>query len=231
MSTLLSKVRPLPKYEPIRITNPETGERIYTTPLGPAGSVTTILKETSDQSGIEEWREWVGEEKADLICRLASARGTATHLNIENYLLEGIEPKFCFHSTPFWNSIRPVIEPIKKAALLEGQVWHPEGYAGQLDALVYFEDDKEQPTLADWKTAEKPCNALKLYNYKLQVGAYWAAANYVYKDHGLDIQRAVIAIALPSQDAQLVWLDKDELEQCFLHFQARVQRYIFQKGQ
>ena len=57
--------------------------------------------------------------------------------------------------------------------------------------------------LLDWKTADRLRNPAKMYEYSLQVAAYVAAANYVYKPQGLDITRALIVVALPNEAPQI----------------------------
>ena len=48
-------------------------------------SVTTILGETKDKSGLEKWRKRVGEKEADRISNLSLSRGTIMHRLIELY--------------------------------------------------------------------------------------------------------------------------------------------------
>ena len=45
-------------------------------------SVTTILGETKDKSGLEKWRKRVGEKEADRISNLSMSRGTIMHLSL-----------------------------------------------------------------------------------------------------------------------------------------------------
>lgn len=216
----------LPAYEPVRQFN-EDGEREYITPLGVATGVTSILSSSRDNSGLQLWREGVGEQRADFIRDLAAFRGTAHHTNIENYLREGTKPPFSFLTDPYWRSSWPFIETIETTLLQEGALWHPDGFAGTCDCIAYLPEDDLQPTLLDWKTADKPLAPLKVYDYCLQVAAYVAAANYVYASHGLNITRAVIVIALRAQPHQVEYLNAKALTQYFKHFQARLKRYTF----
>lgn len=219
----MDKVLALPRYELIRQTD-ENGERVYKNPLGTFRSVTSILGATSDNSGLEDWRERVGEEAADLICKLAARRGTLTHDHAEQFLLTGAEPKFDFASAPFWKSIKPFLKKVEKVGILEASVWHPDRFAGALDGIVWLDKTKTQPLLVDWKTANKAINSIKEYNYKLQVSAYRQAANYVYKTQGLNISEALIVVALPDMQCQIISIGSDELDQCYSHFRARCDR-------
>jgi len=216
-------IRGLPKYEPLR--SHLDGERSYSTPLGVCRSVTTILNATRDTSGLEAWRESVGETRADFICNLAAFRGTRHHDAIERFLLDGTEPKFDYLNTPYWKSTRAFLTRIRKPLVTEGAVYHPLRYAGTFDCIGYLDDDGEQPSLLDWKTADKERNPAKMYEYALQVAAYTAAANYVYKPQGLNITRALIVVAIPDEPPQIEELSPRQLSQYMQHFEARIKRF------
>lgn len=222
------RIRALPRYELTRRTN-EDGDRVYDTPLGPCASVTSILSGSRDQSGLQMWRESVGEAKANEIVELACFRGTRHHEAIERFLEDGTEPRFDFLLSPFWKSSRPFLDNIDQTLISEAAVWHPEGYAGAFDCVAYLYDDESQPSLLDWKTATRPCKPDKLYDYSLQCAAYVAAANHVYGHLGLDIQRACIVVAIPDEPCQVEWLDANALRQLHRHFLARLQRYTFSR--
>ena len=218
----------LPHYEPIRTH--EGDERLYATPVGSIPSVTTVLSGSRDNSGLEAWRESVGEERAEFISSLASHRGERHHWNIERYLTDGTEPEFNFLYAPYWKSSRSFLDTVDRPLLLEGAVWHPDKFAGTLDAIVYLNDDDLQPTLCDWKTADSPRKPDKLYEYSLQVAAYTAAANYVYGHMGLNITRAKIVVAIADSAPQIETIEGDALIQLYRHFQARLQRFTFAKS-
>lgn len=48
-------------------------------------SVSTVLSETGDKSGLEKWRAKVGEEEATRITEAAAERGRMMHSIIESY--------------------------------------------------------------------------------------------------------------------------------------------------
>jgi genome maintenance exonuclease 1 len=224
MPSATERLRFLPRYEPVRGETPE-GERTYSTPVGSFHSVTTILSGSRDNSGLELWRESVGTERADFISSLACHRGTKHHEAIERFLIDGSEPGFNFLQTPYWKSTRSFLDTIDAPLLLEGAVWHPDGFAGTLDAICYLTEDGDQPTLCDWKTADSPRKPDKLYEYSLQVAAYTAAANYVYAAQGLQISRAKIVVAIADAPPQIETLEADALQQLYRHFLARLQRF------
>lgn len=226
MSSLTERLRALPRYEPVRFHDVH-GERGYTTPAGALYGITTILSGSRDNSGLETWRESVGPERADFISSLACFRGTGTHTNVENYLRDGVEPAFDYLMTPYWKSVRPFLDNVAQPLLMEGAVWHPDGFAGTLDCIAYLTEDDLQPTLLDWKTADSPRKPDKLYEYSLQVAAYVAAANHVYAHLGLNITQAKIVVAIADSAAQIETVDADALSQLYRHFLARLRRFTF----
>lgn len=219
----MSQILSLPKLSFKRIDSPDG--RTYETPAGIKRSITTMLEDSSDPAGLNEWREWQGEATANQIVTLASGRGNRLHENIEKFCETGEEPPRSLLHTPYWNSIKPFLKRIRHTVLAEGPVYHPEGGAGTFDHLGYLDDDEEL-SLNDWKSADKLCNEGKLYKYKLQVAAYVAGINYCYKDYNVNVRKANVVVAIPNRKFQLVSLGEDELKQLFIHFQART-RYRF----
>lgn len=215
--------KPLPHYEACRVN--ENGQRLYETPEGKFYSVTTLLSGSKDMSAITEWRESIGERAADQILKIACARGDATHLNVENLLLHGEEPKLNLLTAPYWKSIRPWLDNVAKPLLIEGAVWHPSGYAGTLDCIATLKEDPTKALLLDWKTSDARKKKDRLYDYSLQCAAYVKAANYVYANLGLNIETAKIVIAVADDTVQVETLDKDALDQLFVHFKARMSRF------
>lgn len=212
----------LPKYILERDDDHPLGGRHYNTEFGWSGSVTNRLSQSKDMRKINEWREWKGEEQAARILKIAGWRGTGMHAWIEDFLLHGQQPaKPCMLRSPYWNSIKTFLPNIVHSALLEGAVWHPEGFAGCIDFLGYHKEDNGDIGLCDWKSADSLADEIKLYDYRLQAAAYTAAAEYVYRDFDLFIPRARIVIALPDAKPQIVLMQRNELEQLFIHFKAR----------
>jgi hypothetical protein len=69
-----------------QITDPGTGTRVYEIVGNRLPSVTTILGKTKDQEFLKNWKEKVGEAKAEEIKNLSSRRGTAMHKFLESYI-------------------------------------------------------------------------------------------------------------------------------------------------
>ena len=76
------------QYKIVRVH--EDGLRFYQvtegeTVIAKLPSVTTVLGETKDKSGLDKWRKRVGEAEADRISTLSMNRGTIMHRLIELY--------------------------------------------------------------------------------------------------------------------------------------------------
>ena len=76
------------QYQIVRVH--EDGLRFYQvtegeTVIAKLPSVTTVLGETKDKSGLDKWRKRVGEAEADRISTLSMNRGTIMHRLIELY--------------------------------------------------------------------------------------------------------------------------------------------------
>ena len=219
----------LPKYTFEKDDTREDGRHYYVPEAKTwVRSVTNSIGASSDQSGLDSWRAWKGEEAAAKINFIARARGNRLHHNIEKFLLEGVVPSFNFLHTPYWNSIYPYLKTVTGVALVEGAVYHPEGVAGSLDFLGYHDcDPHDFLALDDWKSADrridetKPAGAQKLYNYKLQLAAYAKGAEYTYRDFGVSIKKANLLIAIPDAKYQHFIVEEEELRQLFFHFRAR----------
>lgn len=225
---LTERLRALPRYEPVRTHIDD--DRLYDTPVGRFPSVTTVLSGSRDNSGLEQWRESVGHERADFISSFACFRGEGHHLNVERYLTDGTEPEFSFATAPYWKSTRAFLDTVDTPLLLEGAIWHKDGFAGTLDCIAYLAEDGHQPTLLDWKTADTPRKPDKIYDYSLQCAAYTTAANYVYGHMGLNITQAKIVIAIADSPPQIETLDGRALEQLYKHFLARLKRFTFSRN-
>lgn len=192
------------------------GRRHYETPLGKLPSVTAVLRATKDVSGLMAWRRKVGAEHADAVTKAATDRGTALHGDVEVLLTEGRMPD---EPTPFFSSLVPFLNRITSAALVEGTVWHPLGYAGAVDLVAEVDGEL---TIVDWKTSSRPKRHEWIEDYRLQVAAYTAAVNRVYD---LRIKKGFVVVALEDREAQVFEESGSELFKSWQGFQERLGRY------
>ena len=190
-------------------------------------SVSTILaatKPTEDRQALQRWRRRVGFKQAQAISTKASRRGTSIHAAI-NYFLEGQDLPEDVLQNPFWHSIEPVLTAVSEVHLVESAVYHQEyGYAGRFDCLGEWSGEL---CVFDWKTASKPKKQEWITDYCLQVTAYTAALNSLYN---VQIDRAIIAIALADQSAQIFQLNPQDLGNYWEQFLVRLRLWQRQNG-
>lgn len=190
-------------------------------------SVSTILSATKperDRLALQRWRQRVGTRQAQQITTQACHRGTSVHTAI-NYFLAGRELPEDMGENLYWHSIEPVLASVSQVHLLESAVYHAEReYAGRFDCLGEWQGEL---CVFDWKTATKPKKLEWITDYCLQITAYTAAINYLYN---VQINRALIAIALPSQEAQLFQLDSDDLSNYWQQFLVRLRLWEQQQN-
>lgn len=229
-ASIVERFGVLERYEPMK--KDVDNQRVYETPEGPKKSVTTVLDGTRDKTGLAIWREELGEEAADLRVKLAKSRGNHTHDSLHNWFTYGIEPRRNIFFTPYWKSALKFVKRVDKIILSEGAVWHPDGVAGTLDGLGYLDDSGLLPDILDYKTADKwdensIYTKIKLYDYKLQVSAYWKAAEYTYRHLNLRIRQAHILIFMPDCKPIIYTISRLEMEQFYQQFLARLHRFSF----
>ena len=183
--------------------------------------VTKILSATkpaADRQALWQWKARIGQEEAQKITSSASSVGTRLHKIIRQHLnQEAVEIPEDLEG--YWRSLLPVISEVETVLLVEGAVWHPDGFLGFPDALVVR---RGQLCLCDWKTARKPKRREWIEDYCLQVAAYAAAVDWVYREQEIQVEQAVVAIALNETKAQIFQLTSKELKSYQQQFQQRL---------
>lgn len=177
--------------------------RYYQIPNGKRyPSVTTILSAMSDKSGLDKWRERVGEEEAQRKLVQASARGTAVHAICEQYVLnkpvdmsrEMPLTTHCYYQLR--NFVRDNVNNIRAS---EGQLYSDLlKTAGSVDLVAEYQGS---PAIIDFKTSEKKKQEQWIENYFLQTSMY---SYMLYERTGLLYPNIVVAIGVDElQEAQV----------------------------
>lgn len=170
------------------------GGRSYHTPIGWVPSVTTILRATEDQSGLDAWRSRVGPVYAARVAAQARERGGAFHEEMEAYF-EGGRPRT--GGSAYLESVRPFLRRLGDVALVEGAVWHPLGFAGRVDCVAWVDGVL---SVIDWKTTNSPRLDHWVTDKHLQVAAYRAAVEDRYN---VEIGRGFVVFAIEDEEAQV----------------------------
>ena len=212
-------------------------------------SVTTILGEMTDKSGLERWRKRVGNEEADKISHNAANRGTFMHELNERYMYllmnekkdNGILKK-TFEDVlakPEMTEIEPEnkengknlfmkflnngsFNRVEKLLYQEEAVWSGRGggYAGTLDKAAKIDGKLK---IVDYKSSRKPKPEKWIDNYKMQGAAYAVAYYDVY---GEMPEAAEIWIANDVTDEpQIFEINQQEIKYWFEKFYELVKGY------
>ncbi|OKH24916.1 exonuclease [Hydrococcus rivularis NIES-593] len=189
-------------------------------------SVSTILNATKPQAERDRlfnWRQRLGTEEAKRVSTTTSRRGTKTHQYIKSYL-QGEDLPCSDTSLPYWESIKPVLENIDLVKLIESPIVHYDlSYAGIVDCVASY---KGVPCVCEWKTADKPKGSLeRLFDFPLQLIAYLGAVNSSYENFGIELDRALLVVAIPNMPAEVFWFEKAEIDFYWQQWKGRVNAY------
>lgn len=191
----------------------EDGTRFYVTPEGNKyPSVTTILSEYN-RKFISEWRQRVGEEKANEITRKASNRGTKFHKHCEDYL-KNLQPEF---KTPIevdaFNTFKPVLNRINNIHVQETRMYSNHlRMAGTVDCIAEFDG---KLSVIDFKTASKEKQKDSIENYFMQCSAYAIMFEERFK---LPVSQTVVMISVDNCDPQIFLEKRDNYTKQLLEY-------------
>lgn len=208
-------------------------------------SVTTILGEMMDKSGLLEWQKRVGVEEAEKITRKAANRGTFMHAVLENYvdnlfvdpldnpLQEAFkkavaendftEDEFAIGKNLFFNFYQSdFFKGIDEVLFQEEPLWSSRGggYAGRMDLAIKHIEGKRK--IVDYKTSKKPKREDWIEGYKMQVSAYAVA---LYDRHNIVIDECEIWISCETGELQTFRLSQTDMKYWFGRFIELVKGY------
>ena len=186
------------------------GKRYYTLPDGSKlRSVTTVIKENTDQSGIIAWRKRKGDEEANRISAKATRHGTAVHKVAERYLLN--EEDYIGRTAPtsvlafkpimkvlneHVDNIRGIELPLYSKALKT---------AGRTDVIANYDGVL---SVIDFKTSLRPKREEWIQNYFIQSTCYSMMAERMYK---IEVPQIAIIISVEDEhECQLFVKDRSQ---------------------
>ena len=170
------------KYNYADLKRQDGAVRLYLTPDGESlPSVTTVLSKTKDKSGLDRWRQRVGEKKAEKIIADSARIGTALHLYIEHYV-NGHGYKDLTDVGKKAKTMAQVIidEGLKDVTEIWGSevhLYYPGKYAGTTDMVGLY---KGRPAIIDFKQTNKPKKREWVQDYLMQLAAYAHAHNNLF---------------------------------------------------
>lgn len=205
-------------YPELEAVTTEKG-RVYTTPTGPAPSVTTILSKLPHPE-LDAWKERVGEDEAKRISTEATNIGTAMHNLCESFITK--EP----YKKTTTDELEEIAEQMFRKVKMYGLRRVTEVFgievclhldnlvAGRTD-LIGIEDGKF--SIMDYKTSKFFKKESEIENYFIQLGFYVNMHEFMFPEH--KFEQGVLFIGTrpnpaynKTADIQVVRLDKVKLE-------------------
>lgn len=169
------------------------GQRWYKTPVGDLyPSITTVLSYGTKQWLID-WKNMLGEKKAEKEAKRCADRGTAVHKMLELYLDNDQEPtkKQDLENVKLFNQIKLTTKRINNIRGQEIALYSDMlGVAGRCDCIAEFDGVL---SIIDFKTSNNNKDSSMIEDYFLQGTAYATMCNELYKTN---IQNIVILIAV-----------------------------------
>jgi len=217
--------------------------------VGTFPSVTSVLGETSDKTGLDAWRNRVGHQKADQIGKDAANRGTVMHRLCEIYLNlpQSMSVKDRLEDTLslarlddeidqfdnrakivggmlFYNFIKSnSFDEIKRVIAQEKFLWTARdgGFAGTVDNVS--ELITNDVAIVDFKTARKPKDEKWIEDYKHQVAAYSVAVW-----DRMQVKAVTCRIWISNEVAiapQHFRMDSSEMREYYFKFRERLSKF------
>jgi genome maintenance exonuclease 1 len=189
------------KYEKLERIDGENGRQYKGENTIALPSVTTILSATKDATFLKEWEDRVGKEAAEKIRNDAASVGTHMHSVIERLLLNrGLEPPRTWLQVKGYRMGYALLEHffpnVYEVWGSEVPLYYPDRYAGTTDCIAVY---KGQPSILDFKQANRMKKREWIEDYFVQLAAYAAAHNKV---HGTTIDHGVILMVAQNGEVQ-----------------------------
>ena len=196
---------------------PVTGKRLP--------SVTTILDRTADKTFLKEWRQRVGDKKADEAKKEGTDLGSLMHTHLEKHILGEPRPGGNNYFRLMAQRMADVI--IQRGLVKVGEVWAseamlyvPELYAGTTDVVGEYLD---RPAIMDFKTAKTMRTRAMVDDYMHQLAAYGLAHDELY---GTTIRTGVVFMVNRDCEYKEFIIEGDEFLDYQTRFLARYEQYI-----
>tara|TARA_R100001369_G_scaffold30602_1_gene54423 strand:+ start:111 stop:836 length:726 start_codon:yes stop_codon:yes gene_type:complete len=206
-----------------QITDPDTGKRVYEISSYRLPSVTTILGATKNTEFLTKWKAKVGEQEAERIKNVSSARGTCMHKYLESFITDvGYDDltELGQAALPMAKKIMEIgLAPVEEYYGSEVTLHYPGLFAGQTDLIC---NHNGMETVVDFKQSNRPKKKEWIEDYYLQIAAYAMAHDYVY---GSQIKQGVIMVCTPDLYYQEFKITDHELRSWKHKFLKRVDMF------
>ena len=188
MFTHIEKIQPVN----IKVVQNAKG-RFYISPEGNKYPSITTLLGAGEKPWLTEWRNSLGEKKADKESKRTASRGNAVHLMVERFLNNEEEPTLeqKFEHVAEFNSIKMHLRKIDNIVCLETPLYSDTlKVAGRVDCVA---DYKGIPSVIDFKTSTTSKHENMVQDYFLQCTAY---ALMFHEMYNVQIDQIVVIMSV-----------------------------------
>ena len=193
-------------------------------------SVTTILQATQSEEKkkkLEEWKQRMGEQRADRIRDISAMRGTSMHTYLEGYITDQKHLDLTALGQEAGKMANVVIRSglgdLEEVWGTEVTLYYPGLYAGATDVVGIYNG---RESIIDFKQTNKPKQREWISDYFTQLAAYAMAHNHVY---GTKIQSGVILMCSKDCFFQKFEVSDKEFQGYMHEFLRRVDQFYQQK--
>ena len=154
--------------------------------------VTRILSATSDNSGIEAWRQSVGEEEADRILKESQEIGNSPDDLLLKSFLPDFDKNLYKHEISYYLYVQLSMSLRKiKPIALQLKIWSEDlKVMGYLDCLGYYEGEL---SLIDFKNTRKIKKPEHYHNYLLQCTIYCLILKKLF---GINVRQIILLMGV-----------------------------------
>ena len=204
------------------------GKRHYDINNEKLPSVTTILLHTRSEekkAKLEEWRNKVGHQQAEIIKQEAGSRGSNMHHYLESFLRGKLNLDLLGDNTKEKIMANEIIENGLRNKLTEiwgceETLYFPGKYAGAADLIAG--DYEGKSCIIDFKNSNKPRQDSWNDEYYMQLAGYISAHNEVYNT---SIKQGTILLCTKDNFFQRFTIEGERLKEYQNEFFKRVEQY------
>jgi hypothetical protein len=178
------------------------GVRFYNTPNGSYPSITSVLG-SKKKEYLENWRNMLGQDKADKETKRCADRGTAVHDMCEKYLNNELDPTkgHELSNIKLFNQIKMRLNKIDNIIAQEVPLYSDYfKVAGRVDCIAEYNGVL---SIIDFKTSNKLKTEDMILDYYIQETFYALA---FYEMTGIEISQIVTIMCVEKSILSVVWV-------------------------
>jgi genome maintenance exonuclease 1 len=174
------------------------GVRYYTTPSNNSYPSITSVTSHKNRQFFKEWRQRIGEDEANRICKIATTRGTKFHEVCQDYLENNLKESYDEQSMLMFEAAKPYLDKIGLVHAIEKSMYSDVlGIAGRVDCIAEYEGEL---AIIDFKTASKMKKEEWIEQYFVQEVAY---ACMYYEMTDIPVKKLITIMVTPEGEVKV----------------------------